>query len=420
MKRILFVDDESRILDGIRRMLYADRKRWEMEFAVGGEAALKACEGGPFDVVVSDMRMPMMDGAALLAHIRDRYPSTARIVLSGYSELEAATRTIPVAHRFLSKPCNPTDLQATLERVFTLQDLLSSAEIRRVVGAVGELPSLSTTYVSLTQALGNPNTNIGTVADIVGSDIAMSAKVLQLVNSAFFGLAQTVTSLHTAVSYLGMETIKNLVLVADTFSVFAPDSRIPQSVCESLQQGAHCAATIASKLPVDKKWRDVTIVAALLRDVGRLVLASKMPDRFLAALALASERSCEPFEAEEELLGTSHAEIGAYLLGLWGIPHMAVEAIAHHHRPTRIPHSGFDSAAAVYVAHLLTHELDALKTSTSGSAHPVEGKSTSELKEYDRDCLEKLGIWQQYPEFRVLAREALGEKKTPAMPGVRS
>jgi YesN/AraC family two-component response regulator len=131
MKRILFVDDESRILDGIRRMLYADRKRWDMEFAVGGEAALKACEAGSFDVVVSDMRMPIMDGATLLSQIRDRYPGTARIVLSGYSELEAATRTIPVAHRFLSKPCTASDLQAALERVFTLQDLLSSAEIRR-------------------------------------------------------------------------------------------------------------------------------------------------------------------------------------------------------------------------------------------------------------------------------------------------
>jgi YesN/AraC family two-component response regulator len=86
MKRILFVDDESRVLDGLRRMLYAQRQRWEMEFALGGEAALEACEKGAFDVVVSDMRMPGMDGATLLGHIRDRYPSSARVILSGFSE----------------------------------------------------------------------------------------------------------------------------------------------------------------------------------------------------------------------------------------------------------------------------------------------------------------------------------------------
>jgi YesN/AraC family two-component response regulator len=236
MKRILFVDDESKILDGIRRMLRADRERWDLQFAVGGEAALQACETGNFDVVVSDMRMPGMDGATLLGHIRDRYPSTARIVLSGYSDSGLSTRAVPVAHRFLSKPCNGAELQATIERVCILQDLLSAAELRRVIGTIGELPSLSSTYTSLLEAVRNPNTSIAQVAEIVERDMGMSAKVLQLVNSAFFGLAQTVTTLQSAATYLGMETIKNLALASETFRVFAPDSRIPQSFYESIQR----------------------------------------------------------------------------------------------------------------------------------------------------------------------------------------
>src|SRR5437868_15488296 len=99
MKRILFVDDESKILDGIRRMLHTARTRWDLQFAVGGEAGLKACEAAPFDVVISDMRMPGMDGATLLPHMRDRYPSTARIILSGYSEAALATLAPPWPHR---------------------------------------------------------------------------------------------------------------------------------------------------------------------------------------------------------------------------------------------------------------------------------------------------------------------------------
>lgn len=393
MKRILFVDDESKILDGLQRMLHADRKRWDMQFAVGGEAALKACEVASFDVVISDMRMPGMDGATLLGHIRDRYPSTARIILSGYSEIKLATRSVHVAHRFLAKPCNASELQATIERVCTLQDVLCTPEIRKVIGTVGALPSLSITYTALTKALTEPNSSIAQVAQIIERDVAMSAKVLQMVNSAFFGLAQNVTSLQSAASYLGMETIKNLALVSEAFNVFVPDSRIPQAAFEAIQRQAQMTAAIAVVLPVDQKTRDVTVLSALLHDVGRLVLASKMPDKFCSVLTRTSECGCEPFQAEEEILGTSHAEIGAYLLGLWGLPNLAVEAIAHHHHPTRIPHSEFDSSVALYVAGLLAYELN---------AHPQD-ETGCELREFDRSCLETLGILSRFAEFRKLA-----------------
>jgi HD-like signal output (HDOD) protein len=302
-----------------------------------------------------------------------------------------------VAHRFLAKPCSATDLQSTIERVCSLQDVLSTPEIRRVVGSVGELPSLSSTYSKLTQAVSDPDGSIIEVAEIIEQDVAMSAKVLQLVNSAFFGLAQKVTTLQNAASYLGMDTIKNLALASEAFRVLAPDSRISQSVCEALQDHAHLVASIAGVLPVEHKNRDITIMAALLHDIGRLFLTSMMPDQFCAAQALATQRGCKLFEAEEELLGTSHAEIGAYLLGLWGIPNLAVEAIAHHHHPTRFTHSGFDSSVAVYVANLLSHQLE---------AHP-QGSTHQDLDESDRACLEVLGIMPRFAEFSDLAYKTL-------------
>jgi HD-like signal output (HDOD) protein/CheY-like chemotaxis protein len=395
VKRILFVDDESRILDGIRRMLHADRQRWDMQFALSGDAALEACEAGSFDVVISDMRMPGMDGATLLGHIRDRFPKTARIVLSGYSEVALSTRAASVAHRFLAKPCGASELRSTIERVCAQQDMLNTPELRRIVGTVGELPSLSSTYIHLTETLRDPNASMSQVANIIEQDIAMSAKVLQLSNSAFFGLAQRVTSLSSAVSYLGMATIKNLALASEAFRVFVPDSRIPQSVCDSLQRHALSSAAIANILPVERGTREIAAVAALLHDIGSLFLASAMPDAFCSVLALSSSRGCEHFEAEQELLGTSHAEIGAYLLGLWGIPDLAVEAIMHHHHPTRIPHVAFDCTVAVYIADLLSHELE---THPAGSAMP-------EIKEADRARLETLGVWSQFGEFRELAQQ---------------
>ncbi|HSS95824.1 MAG TPA: response regulator [Terriglobales bacterium] len=392
MKRILFVDDESKILDGIRRMLYGDRQRWEMHFAMGPEAALKACQSGAFDVVISDMRMPELDGATLLAKIRDLYPSTARIILSGYSEPDLSTRAISVAHRFLAKPCNAVDLRNTIERTCTLQDLLRSPELRNIVGEVAKLPSLSSTYTALVRAIDEPDSSIGNIGRIIEKDIAMSAKVLQLANSAFFGLAKEVTSISHAVSYLGMQTLKNLVLTTEVFSVFAPDGKASFD-CDLLQEHGHRTAAIVSKLPLHAKEREIAVIASLLHDAGKLFLAAKMPQKFTASLELARQRGCEFFEAEEELLGSSHAEIGAYLLGLWGIPHLAVEAIAHHHHPTRIAHSGFDIATAVYVADVLANEPSVLEDSWP--------------KEPDRTFLQTLGIWAQFDEFRELARVAL-------------
>jgi HD-like signal output (HDOD) protein len=397
MKRILFVDDESRVLDGLRRILYEERKHWDMQFAAGGEEALQACEAGRFDVVVTDMRMPGMNGIALLSQLRDRYPSTARIVLSGYSEAGLATQVVSLAHRFLVKPCSSAEIRSTIERVCSLQDVLGTTEIRRVVGAVGELPSLSNTYTSLTRAVGDPNATIERVAAIIEKDVAMTAKVLQLANSAFFGLGQKVTTLENATTYLGMETLKNLAFVSEAFRVFVPDRRIPQSVCTSMQRHAQHTAAIAGLLPVGEKARDEAVVSALLHDIGKLFLASAMPEEFCLSLARANERKCKPYQAEEELLGTSHAEIGAYLLGLWGLPDLVVDAIAHHHRPLRIPHTEFDSGMVVFVADLLAHEED---------SH-LRGSTEATIDEFDRACLEELGLLSRLTEFREVARQRL-------------
>jgi len=397
MKRILFVDDEQNILDGVRRMLYGARNRWEMEFVSSGEAALLACKQQAFDVVVSDLRMPGMDGAELLGHIRDQFPATARIILSGYSEITLAARAVPVAHRILSKPCNETELKDTIERVCTLQDVLCTPGLRQIIGTIGELPSLSSTYMALSQALRDAVTPIPAIAQIIEQDVAMSAKVLQLVNSGFFSFARRATSLQQAVNYLGLDTIKNLALYSETFRIFIPDPRIPELFYRNLQQHSQRTAIVVATLPLTREVRGIALVAALLHDVGTLLLASTMPEEFCAVLVQMNDQGSSQAEAEEALLGISHAEIGAYLLGLWGINEIAVEAIAHHHHPTRISHSGLDCSVALYLAALLTLELE---------VHPNDPKG-EELSEASRKDLEALGVLEQYPSFRSRALEAL-------------
>ena len=204
MRRVLFVDDDQQVLEGLQRVLRSNRQEWEMAFAQGGEAALAVLDCSPFDVVIiSDMRMPGMDGAELLEKVRERHPQVVRIILSGYVDLQATFRAVPVAHQFLLKPCDAGMLRVAIERACSLQSILHDAALARTVGTLGELPSRSAClHGTLPGRCRIPDVSLQDVAAIVEQDVAIAAKVLQQRDSAFFGLAQNVTSLQRAVTYL--------------------------------------------------------------------------------------------------------------------------------------------------------------------------------------------------------------------------
>jgi HD-like signal output (HDOD) protein len=394
MRRILFVDDDPRILEELRDMLRPQRHDWEMAFAPSGDAALALLEASPFDVIVSAMRMSWMDGATLLARVREWYPQVVRIILSDRTELSTALRVVPVAHQFLAKPCDAEMLRVAIERACHLKALLHDDSIRRTVGALGDLPSLPRTYHALTLALEDPSTSIQKVADIIELDVGISAKILQLVNSAFFGMARSITNIQNAVSYLGISTLKSLVLSVEVFRVFAPKVPLKGFSLEDLQRHSRLTAYIAARLPVPKHLVDIVMVAGMLHDVGKLIMAWKLPERFKKLLAEVAEQQCPLYQVEEREYGFSHAEIGAYLLGLWGLPYVVVEAIALHHAPNRVPHQNFDAASAVYIANLLAQEL------ASSSPLPWENELQS-----NQDYLVSLGVQKDIPHWRAMAAE---------------
>jgi HD-like signal output (HDOD) protein/CheY-like chemotaxis protein len=395
MRRVLFVDDEPRILEGLRRMLRGQRHEWEMAFAPGGEAALALMEASPFDVIVTDMRMPGMDGAKLLAHVRELHPQVVRIVLSGHTELSTALRVVPVAHQFLAKPCDAGTLRVAVERACHLKGLLNDDSIRRTVGALRDLPSLPRTYEALTEELTNADTSLQKIARIVEQDVGISAKILQLVNSAFFGLAHSITNIEHAVIYLGINTLRSLALSVEIFRVFRPKAPLPGFSLERLERHARLAAHIAARLPVPKHLAEIPMLAGMLHDVGKLILAWKLPDEFKDLLAQAAEEHRPLYKIEEREYGFSHAEIGAYLLGLWGLPYVLVEAVALHHGPNRVPHENFDAVSAVYVANFLAHELEV----------PASEVSSEDDTETTRKMLAALGVQEDLVGWRAMAAE---------------
>jgi len=362
-KKILFVDDEPMVLEAMQRMLRDKRNEWEMSFAASGQEALEFLSKGKFDMLVSDMRMPGMNGAQLLNEVRSRFPGVIRIILSGQADQEAVMKLVLPAHQYLSKPCDPETIRLTIERELQLNDLLTNDSIKHVISGIDTLPSMPSLYARVMEELKAPDPSIGTIAEVISMDVGMTAKLLQLVNSAFFALQQHVSNLMQAVSLLGLDTIKTLVLSIHIFSQFDQEKlsmlNVSQIWKHSLMIGlfAKTIARAENQPPVDV---DDALMAGLLHDAGKLVLAANFPKEYADITTLAKREGLTVGEAEGRVLnGTTHAEIGAYLMGLWGLPRSIVEAIAFHHLPHPDIMRSFNVVVAVYVANLLEHDLGA-------------------------------------------------------------
>jgi HD-like signal output (HDOD) protein/ActR/RegA family two-component response regulator len=404
VRRILFVDDDELILRSIERVLkrHAAESSWELSFVNDGESALRRLEQLPFDVVLADAQMPRMSGTALLRRVRENDPGIVRILLSGHTGLEVLRTALPYAHQFITKPCEAHVLRSTLDSACGIRSILDRPELRQLVGGSNELPSAPRTYVEITNALTNPNASARTVADIVERDIALSARVLQLVSSGLYGLARPVTSIGGAVSFLGIEMIKAIVLSVEVSKMFPVAQAIPDFSIDAIQRRSSAAARLAKRLLGHESSGDSVLIAGMLQDVGQLVLAARSPQRFSIALQASARSKVPLYEAELELFGATHAEIGGYLLGLWGLPARLVQTVARHLEPDDKSRT-FDAAAALYAANLLSANPDV----------PALEEVPARTIAIDLRYLRALGVAHQLDDWRRIARDLAAVGSAP-------
>ena len=355
MIQILFVDDEARILDGIRRSLYGMRGEWRMRFESSGEEALKALATDPADVLVSDMRMPGMDGAELLAEVKCRYPEVIRFVLSGQAEAESIMRVTRSAHRYLSKPCDAVTLKAAIARALNLRSLLNSSSLAAIVGSVDALPAAPKRYQQLLACLRDPEAAINDIVQVLRHDIAMTAKLMKLANSGFFGLREPVQTIERAVSFIGMEAISALVLGQELFDTQKSTVTLAGFNLERLGQHSLQTAAWARAIALHESFSSAeaerAFLAGILHDVGRLVFATRTPPGRPGL----QEKWAEDTRREME---SHHPAVGAYLLGLWGFQEPIVEALAWHHTPSALGEHSLGLCGVVHIADQLSHGHD--------------------------------------------------------------
>jgi putative nucleotidyltransferase with HDIG domain len=253
----------------------------------------------------------------------------------------------------MAKPCDPEMLIKTIQSACGLHSQLQDVSLKNLTSQISCLPSLPSIYKELVEELESDDASMDRVGTMISSDLAMTAKVLQLVNSSFFGLPQHVTCPNHAVSLLGLSVIRPLVLTAKAFSEFE-DPKVDGFSLEAAVQNSLAVAIAAKRIAEvetdQSQMVDDAFMAGMLHDIGKLILAVNMPERFAEAAQLARQGDIPMWKAELEVFGTTHAEVGAHLLGLWGLPDPIVEAVAFHHRPGNAASTGFTPLAAVHFA----------------------------------------------------------------------
>jgi HD-like signal output (HDOD) protein len=396
-KRILFVDDEPLILQGLQRMLRGLRREWTMEFAESGEKALALMEKEPFDVVVSDMRMPGMNGAQLLAEVRSRQPRTVRIILSGHADKELILQCVGSTHQYLTKPCDPEALKSVVRRTTTLEYLHQHERLTTLVGQMQHVPTIPALYSAMVKALNDPNASIQEVAGLVARDVGMTVRILKLVNSAFFGLGRSIADTGEAVNHLGFDIIKSLALALDTFGQLRVNAVVGARLDEVFAHSvavSNCARMIAHAEGANRRTQDEAFVSGLLHDVGKIILLANLPDDMQRVAAAAKQTKKLDYECEREVFGADHAAIGGYLLGLWGLPVPVVEAVALHHMPAEGTTEAFSPLTAVHAANAVV----------TGSDHILNQGPDALL---DQKYLSGLGLLDRFDDWRSAWMETL-------------
>jgi len=342
--KVAFIDDEKRVLDGLRRSMRKKRDELDCHYYESGQALVGALDEHNFDIVISDMRMPEMNGVEVLLEVKRRQPDSVRIVLSGYSEDQLIIESLQAAHQFIAKPADADAIRACIERAVAVRTFLENSQLRDQVSSIEALPALPEIYNELMAEMAQENCSMERVGDLVEKDLALSANVLKLVNSAFFSLVRHIESPHQAVAYLGIETIKNLALSSSVFAAARVSEKDQARIAQLSHMGLGVSRLVTrfarSFEHLDIRLRDHAQMAAMLLGAGELI-----------QLLMDGERDTP---SDEHFLPE---ELGSFLLGIWGLPFPLVEAVRWHKDPSHVTSEVLTPLALVHAGWAMTNLL---------------------------------------------------------------
>lgn len=398
-RTILLVDDDVNVTSAIRRTVRKGNEAWKLVSFNSTDATLEYMAQNPVHLLLSDIRMPGKNGFHLLKTVAREYPSTVRIIFSGHYEEENVMDSVCFAHQFLAKPVNANTLREEIDFICYLQELLHNQSLEQEIGGLMTLQTAPDNFMELLRVLQSPEPSIKRIAVLINKDLALTARIMQVVNSAFFGLPHRASNSEQAVMMLGVDNLRNLLLSVKIFQLFEGGS-VPAKLVERLwlhsSKVAGIARAIATYEDFPDKKVDECMLAAMLHDIGKMVLL-KLP-AYRAELARQLQKTdAKELNMERMLVGTTHAEAGGYLIGIWGLERAVVDAVIHHHCPSRSRgKNAISPLTMVHVANYLVNK------SLPPSIH-----ATTEL---DLEYLQNLGLENHVTEWEEIARKANQDK----------
>lgn len=399
-KRIIFVDDEPAIIRSYERFFFDMDEEWDMDFVLSAADALSLMEKAPYDVLVTDIRMPGMDGFQLLEEVKQKYTATVRIVVSGQFDEKLLLNSVNLVNQYLFKPCDPEEVLKLIQKAISVDDTLNDERLHEIVSGMDSVPTLPSIYNEITALLRNQNSSLKAIGTVISKDIALTAKVLHLVNSSFFGLRRKITAPEEAVVYIGTETIKAMVLSVQVFSL-VQEKNLPAGYLDSLWDHsfitANFARTIAMCENQEKVMIDNSFTAGILHDIGRLILLTNLPDEYGDYLEK-SRSEKDSLQLERSFFRTDHCEIGAYLMHNWGLPNVVIEPVLYHDNPSGYSMDEFSPVFFVTCANLLFYKI-------------FKSKSSFHAKEWNENFITnnswkaRLSIWEESCRASLSAEE---------------
>jgi HD-like signal output (HDOD) protein len=321
--RIVVAVDDGSLPAALRCVLGGYRSSWDLRCGTAADVPGWLAEA-PADVFVTDGDT----GLALLREVRTLHPATTCLVLVDACDEAALPGLAGLAHQVLARPCDGLTLFGVINGVLDVRRLLDDDRLRSLLGEVESLPKPPSLHAEILAVTAREDASLTEVAAVIAGDLSLSADILRLVNSPFFGQRGTVSSVERAAVLLGVDTLHALALAGKLFATDAPLPRGLDAV--AVRARAERSGAFARAIARAEEWPSglagAAFLAAMLHDVGLLALAAADPVAFelftkfeLPGLA--------PYERERAAFGCSVADVSGYLLGLWGFDAEAVRAL---------------------------------------------------------------------------------------------
>ncbi|MDQ8182658.1 HDOD domain-containing protein [Pelagicoccus sp. SDUM812005] len=356
---LLIIDPDPEAIEAYQKALAPKASSWTAHFATSSEQALSLAEKVDPDIIVSALCLEQGQGLKLLSQAIDAAPLAHAFIAATETERPQLAAAFEGGCRYLPRPCPADRLLLEFQRCLAVDSWLDNPVVKEVVASRADFQSLPSHHHRIVTALNSPDCSVDDVAEAIANDLSLTAKLLETVNSSFYGFGQNVSDTKQAISILGLSCVRDLVLAAHLFTQVGQDPEHLTLVKEIWHHSisvAGAARRISLHETKSQQAAAEAYSAGLLHDIGKLVLLGVVPDRYIEAQRLSREESHSPWQAEFKLIGCDHAEAGGYLLSRWGLPESLCEAVALHHRPANSCQETFSTLAAVHAANAIVRK----------------------------------------------------------------